>query len=115
MTTIHRRKSAAAALLFVATSVSAQEAPRPIISGNDQQTRQQEEARERERAVSAPAVRSNVAANADFPALPVETPCFRIDRFALDVPASLPPAVQAQGASALPQDRFAFARAWLDH
>lgn len=115
MTTIHRRKSAAAALLFVATSVSAQEAPRPIISGNDQQTRQQEEARERERAVYAPAVRSNVAANADFPALPVETPCFRIDRFALDVPASLPPAVQAQGASALPQDRFAFARAWLDH
>ncbi|MDA0604438.1 ShlB/FhaC/HecB family hemolysin secretion/activation protein, partial [Burkholderia gladioli] len=43
---------------LIPMTVSAQEAPRPIIPGNDQQSRQQEEARERERAVSAPGVRS---------------------------------------------------------
>ncbi|RQU49655.1 ShlB/FhaC/HecB family hemolysin secretion/activation protein [Burkholderia cenocepacia] len=86
----------------------------PLI-GNDQQARQQEEARERERTVSAPAVRSSVAASAGYPALPAETPCFRIDRFTLDVPDSLPDGLKAQGASALPLDRFAFAREWLEH
>ncbi|WP_423382491.1 ShlB/FhaC/HecB family hemolysin secretion/activation protein [Burkholderia sp. LMG 32019] len=83
--------------------------------GNDQQARQQEEARERERTVSAPGVRSSVAVSAGYPALPVETPCFRIDRVTLDVPDSLPDGVKAQGASALPMDRFAFAREWLEH
>ncbi|RQU95578.1 ShlB/FhaC/HecB family hemolysin secretion/activation protein [Burkholderia cenocepacia] len=86
----------------------------PLI-GNDQQARQQEEARERERTVSAPAVRSSVAASAGYPALPAETPCFRIDRFTLDVPDSLPDGLKAQGASTLPLDRFAFAREWLEH
>lgn len=50
-----------------------------------------------------------------YPTLPVETPCFRIDRFTLDVPDSLPDGVKAKGASALPMDRFAFAREWLEH
>ncbi|MGN4224971.1 ShlB/FhaC/HecB family hemolysin secretion/activation protein, partial [Burkholderia gladioli] len=62
MSIVRRGSSAATALLFVATNVSAQEAPRPIIPGNDQQSRQQEEARERERAVSAPGVRSAATA-----------------------------------------------------
>ncbi|MDA0604437.1 POTRA domain-containing protein, partial [Burkholderia gladioli] len=115
MSIVRRGSSAATALLFVATNVSAQEAPRPIIPGNDQQSRQQEEARERERAVSAPGVRSAATANAEFPTLPSETPCFRIDRFSLDVPDALPASLKSQGASALPMDRFAFARAWLDH
>ncbi|CAB3751051.1 hypothetical protein B7G54_05420 [Burkholderia puraquae] len=115
MKIIRRGNSAAAALLFIATSVSAQEALRPISSGNDQQIRQQEEARERERTVSAPGVRSSVTASAGYPALPSETPCFRIDRFSLDVPDSLPASLKSQGASALPMDRFAFAREWLDH
>src|SRR5258706_5155970 len=91
----------AASLLLVVTGVAAQEvSPRSIIPGNDQQTRQQEEARERERAVSAPGVRSGVTASAGYPTLPSETPCFRIDRFALDVPSSLPAALKVQGASA---------------
>lgn len=47
--------------------------------------------------------------------LPVETPCFEIHSFVLDVPATLPGEVRMKGASALPQDRFAFAREWLDH
>ncbi|WP_404841767.1 ShlB/FhaC/HecB family hemolysin secretion/activation protein [Burkholderia cepacia] len=96
-------------------AASAQEAPRLISSGNDQQIRQQEEARERERTVSAPGVRSNLTASAGYPALPSETPCFRIDRFALDVPDALPASLKLQGASALPMDRFAFAREWLEH
>ncbi|KVL30737.1 ShlB/FhaC/HecB family hemolysin secretion/activation protein [Burkholderia sp. MSMB1835] len=100
---------------LIPLAVSAQEAPRPIIPGNDQQSRQQEEARERERAVSAPGVRSGVTASTEYPTLPSETPCFRIDRFSLDVPDALPASVKSQGASALPMDRFAFAREWLEH
>ncbi len=100
---------------LIPMAVSAQETPRSIIPGNDQQTRQQEEARERERVVSAPGVRSDATATAEFPTLPSETPCFRIDRFSLDVPDALPASLKSQGASALPMDRFAFAREWLDH
>ncbi|MGN3967219.1 ShlB/FhaC/HecB family hemolysin secretion/activation protein, partial [Burkholderia gladioli] len=95
---------------LIPMAVSAQETPRSIIPGNDQQTRQQEEARERERVVSAPGVRSDATATAEFPTLPSETPCFRIDRFSLDVPDALPASLKSQGASALPMDRFAFAR-----
>ncbi|MCA7899505.1 ShlB/FhaC/HecB family hemolysin secretion/activation protein [Burkholderia cepacia] len=100
---------------LIPMAASAQEAPRLISSGNDQQIRQQEEARERERTVSAPGVRSNLTASAGYPALPSETPCFRIDRFALDVPDALPASLKLQGASTLPMDRFAFAREWLEH
>ncbi|EKS9914353.1 ShlB/FhaC/HecB family hemolysin secretion/activation protein [Burkholderia multivorans] len=115
MKTIRRGNSTVAALLFIATSVSAQENPRLTVPGNYQQSRQQEEARERERTVTAPGVRSNVTASAGYPALPSETPCFRIDRFALDVPDALPASLKSQGASTLPMDRFAFAREWLEH
>ncbi|KVE00352.1 ShlB/FhaC/HecB family hemolysin secretion/activation protein [Burkholderia anthina] len=110
-----RRGNSAAALLLIAASVSAQEAPRLAAQGNDQQIRQQEEARERERTVSAPGVRSSVTASVGYPTLPSESPCFRIDRFSLDVPDALPASLKSQGASALSMDRFAFAREWLDH
>ncbi|RQQ00404.1 ShlB/FhaC/HecB family hemolysin secretion/activation protein [Burkholderia stagnalis] len=115
MRTIRRGNSAVAAVLFIAISVSAQEAPRLTVPGNYQQSRQQEEARERERTVTAPGVRSGVTASAGYPTLPSESPCFRIDRFSLDVPDALPASVKAQGASVLPMDRFAFAREWLAH
>lgn len=69
----------------------------------------QEEARERERIVFAPAVATGVAASARYPELPTETPCFRIDRFTLDIPDPLPATVKSQRASALPMDRFACA------
>ncbi|MBY4696538.1 ShlB/FhaC/HecB family hemolysin secretion/activation protein [Burkholderia latens] len=108
-----RGGSVVAGSLLVASTCSMAQAVQEI--GNDQQARQQEEARERERSVSAPGVRSGVAASVGYPALPVETPCFRIDRLELDVPDSLPDGVKAQGASALPMDRFAFAREWLEH
>lgn len=81
----------------------------------EQRTRQQQEARERAGIVNAPAVRAEVVAHAEFPALPKEDPCFRISRFVLGVPRDLPAALQARGASALPMDPFAFAQRWLDH
>lgn len=104
-----------ASLFFSSTGALAQQPSRAITPGNDQQVRQQEEARERARTIAEPVVRSSSPPSAGFPSLPIETPCFRIDRIALDVPASLPDAAKAQGASALPQDRFAFAREWLAH
>src|SRR5579864_2541328 len=76
---------------------------------------QQRQAQERAQTVNAPAVRSGTPNATGWPDLPTETPCFRIQSFVLDVPATLPDAVRAQGDSALPQDRFAFAREWLDH
>ncbi|HEY4298527.1 MAG TPA: ShlB/FhaC/HecB family hemolysin secretion/activation protein [Paraburkholderia sp.] len=81
----------------------------------NQQIKDQREAQQRDAVVNAPSVRSKVEGAARWPDLPTETPCFRIDSFVLDVPATLPDAVRKQGASALPLDRFAFAREWLDH
>jgi hemolysin activation/secretion protein len=49
----------------------------------------------------------------DFPALPTETPCLRIERFELAVPETMSAAARGAGASALPQDPFAFAAEWL--
>lgn len=81
----------------------------------EQRTRQQQEARERAQAVQAPGIRAQAAEPVEYPPLPAETPCFRIGRFVLEVPSNLPDAAKTQGASVLPQDPFAFARAWLDH
>lgn len=67
------------------------------------------------RRCATPSVRSDVPRAETYPPLPSEQPCFRIDRFALDVPDSLPDAAKSAGASALPMDRFAFAREWLGH
>src|SRR5262249_34847607 len=72
----------------------------------DQQVQQPHAARQREAVVRAPAVRSEVPQIETYPPLPSEQPCFRIGRFALDVPDSLPDATKSIGASALPMDRF---------
>jgi len=104
-------------------AVHAQQAPTPADTAaaaranaeQSQQVEQQRNAQEREATVNAPSVRSTVERASGWPDLPPETPCFRIDSFVLDVPATLSEAVRSQGASALPLDRFAFAREWLDH
>lgn len=118
-------QSRLAALPFTAlvSLAHAQQAPTPADTAaaaranaeQNQQVKEQREAQQRDAAVNAPSVRSTVARVSSWPELPVETPCFRIDSFALDVPATLSEASRAQGASALPLDRFAFAREWLDH
>ncbi|WP_081087977.1 ShlB/FhaC/HecB family hemolysin secretion/activation protein [Burkholderia cepacia] len=81
----------------------------------DRQAQQQRDAQQRDATVRAPAVRSEVPQVETYPSLPAEQPCFRIDRFVLEVPDSLPESAKSQGASALPMDRFAFAREWLAH
>jgi hemolysin activation/secretion protein len=81
----------------------------------NQQVQQQRDAQQRDTKVQAPAVRSVVTGSDGHPMVPIETPCFRIDRFKLDVPATLPDAIRKRGASALPLDPFAFASEWLHH
>jgi hemolysin activation/secretion protein len=81
----------------------------------NQQLQQQRDAHQRDATVQAPAVRSSLSRSEDFPQLPAETPCFRVDAFKLDAPSTLPESVRKHGASALPLDHFTFAREWLDH
>ncbi|HDR9150509.1 TPA: ShlB/FhaC/HecB family hemolysin secretion/activation protein [Burkholderia vietnamiensis] len=120
---IAKRLTALPITALVSLAVHAQQAPTPADQAaaakanaeQDRQAQQQWEAQQRAVTVRAPSVRSEVPKVEAYPALPTETPCFRSDRFTLDVPASLPDAAKAQGASALPMDRFAFAREWLNH
>ncbi|WP_372450334.1 POTRA domain-containing protein, partial [Paraburkholderia aspalathi] len=65
--------------------------------------------------VAAPVVRSAAPLAGEWPVLPVETPCFRIDTFSVEVPDTLPEVDRLKGASALPMDPFAFLRDWLRH
>jgi len=110
-------------LIASACLAHAQQSPTPADSAaaaranalQDQQLQQQRDAAERERALNTPVVRSTTPSAGPYPELPTEHPCFPIESFVLDVPPGLPRAVRVEGASALPQDRFAFAREWLDH
>ncbi|NTY38013.1 ShlB/FhaC/HecB family hemolysin secretion/activation protein [Burkholderia diffusa] len=115
-----------AALPFVASvslGVHAQQTPTPADQAaaaranaeQDRQAQQQRDAQQRDAALRTPSVRSEVPHAETYPPLPSEQPCFRIDRFTLDVPDSLPGTVKSQGMSTLPMDRFAFAREWLEH
>ncbi|CAB3764255.1 ShlB/FhaC/HecB family hemolysin secretion/activation protein [Paraburkholderia solisilvae] len=107
--------------LLVPYAVVAQQTPPDAAAAaranaeQQQQVQQQLDAQQRAAAVAAPAVRSTTPKITGWPALPVEQPCFLIRSFALDVPSTLPDSIRKEGASALPQDRFAFAREWLDH
>ena len=80
-----------------------------------QQIQQQRDAQQRAATVAAPVVRSAAPAPGEWPVLPVETPCFRIDAFAVEVPDTLPKVERVKGASALPMDPFAFLNDWLRH
>ncbi|MEX3691905.1 ShlB/FhaC/HecB family hemolysin secretion/activation protein [Paraburkholderia sp. BR14263] len=80
-----------------------------------QQIQQQRDAQQRAATVAAPVVRSAAPEAGTWPVLPVETPCFRIDSFDVEVPDTLPEMNRLKGASALPMDRFAFLHDWLRH
>ncbi|RQQ50445.1 ShlB/FhaC/HecB family hemolysin secretion/activation protein [Burkholderia stagnalis] len=120
---ITKRLAALPLTAFVSLGVHAQQAPTPADQAaaaranaeQDRQAQQQRDAQQRDAALRAPSVLSEVPRAETYPPLPTEQPCFRIDRFALDVPDSLPDAAKSAGASALPMDRFAFAREWLVH
>jgi hemolysin activation/secretion protein len=118
-----RKRLALPLTALVSLASNAQHAPTPADEAaaaranaeQNQQIQQQRIAQQRDATVQAPATRSTLPTFAGYPLLPVETPCFRIGRFALDVPATLPDAVRSKGASTLSLDPFAFAREWLDH
>ncbi|MEX3972394.1 ShlB/FhaC/HecB family hemolysin secretion/activation protein [Paraburkholderia caribensis] len=118
-----KRLAALPLTALISLTGQAQQAPTPADTAaaarasaeQNQQVQQQRDAQQRAQAVNAPAVRSTAPKADGFPMLPTESPCFRIDTFALDVPDTLPDAIRKQGASALPLDRFAFAREWLNH
>jgi len=71
----------------------------------NQQQQQQRESEQRDATVQARGVRSTVPDIDGHPPLPKETPCFDIETFNLEKPATHP----------LRLDPFAFAREWLDH
>ncbi|MBN3766958.1 ShlB/FhaC/HecB family hemolysin secretion/activation protein [Burkholderia sp. Ac-20365] len=117
------KRLAALPLSAMVTLASAQNAPSPADKAaaaranaeQNQQLQQQHDAQQREQNVNAPAVRSTVPNAGLYPELPHESPCFRIDTFTLDVPATLPDIARKHGASNLPLDPFWFGREWLDH
>ena len=77
--------------------------------------RAKQEALERERQVNQPAV--NLQEKKSLPkllALPVETPCFDIQKIILEVPKQVSPEAQLYAAGNLYGDRFLFARNYLD-
>jgi len=94
---------------------SSQSAVATTAAEQEQRTRQQQEARERAQAVQAPGVRAQSAVPLEYPALPTETPCFRIDRFVVEVPDDLPATSRAQGEAGPLHDPFGFLRTWLAH
>ena len=120
---IRTRLAALPLTALVSLASNAQLAPTPADEAaaaranaeQNQTIQQQRDAQQRDATVQAPVVRSALQESEGFPMLPVESPCFRIASFALDVPATLPDAVRSKGASNLPLDPFTFAREWLDH
>ncbi|QQC64331.1 ShlB/FhaC/HecB family hemolysin secretion/activation protein [Paraburkholderia ginsengisoli] len=115
-------KKKRAALPFVALTTFAYAQTPPDVAAaartnaeQNQQIQQQRDAQQRAATVAAPVVRSAAPVAGEWPILPVETPCFRIDSFAVEVPDTLPEAVRVTGASALPMDPFAFLHDWLRH
>ncbi|NML31352.1 ShlB/FhaC/HecB family hemolysin secretion/activation protein [Paraburkholderia antibiotica] len=120
---IRKRLAALPLIALVSLASNAQQAPTPADTAaavrtnaeQNQQLQQQRDAQQRAAAVAAPVVRSAAPLAGEWPVLPVETPCFRIDTFTVDVPDTLPEVDRVKGASALPVDPFAFLNDWLRH
>ena len=89
----------------------------PTTDAEEWRRRSQQEELERQRLQQAPNVRLQEEAPAPEElsglSLPVESPCFRIDRFLLEVPSQLPESIRKRGASSLPTDPFHFAQTYL--
>lgn len=97
-------------------------APAQVVQTPDteeQRRRTQQEAQERLQQQQAPNVRLQEKAPQaqealDTLALPVESPCFRVNTLRLEVLSQLPQTTKLRGASALPQDPFRFAQDYLE-
>jgi hemolysin activation/secretion protein len=116
-----RKRLAALPLTALMSLAHSQQTPPDVAAAartsaeQQQQVQQQRDAQQRAATVAAPIVRSAAPLAGEWPVLPVETPCFRIDSFAVDVPNTLPEVDRVKGASALPMDPFAFLYDWLQH
>ncbi|MFM0741440.1 ShlB/FhaC/HecB family hemolysin secretion/activation protein [Paraburkholderia xenovorans] len=94
----------ACAVLLAASQVHLAHAQATDSLGEQEQRRRaQEQAIERERAINAPnvALQPTQSPAEDDGKLPVETPCFKIDEIALEVPRGLSDPVESAGARAL--------------
>jgi len=115
----HRLKltvvSLACLISFDAFAQTASDAAARTNAEQQQQVEQRRDAQQRAATVAAPVVRSTAPAVGEYPVLPVETPCFRIDTFTVEVPDTLPEVVRVKSASALSLDPFAFLHDWLRH
>lgn len=115
----HRLKmtvvSLACLFSFDAFAQTASDAAARTNAEQQQQIEQRRDTQQRSATVAAPVVRSAAPEAGEWPVLPVETPCFRIDTFTVEVPDTLPEVVRVKGASALPLDPFAFLHDWLRH
>jgi hemolysin activation/secretion protein len=118
-----KRLAALPLTAVVSLAVQAQQAPTPADTAaaartnaeQQQQVEQRRDAQQRAATVAAPVVRSAAPLTGAWPVLPVETPCFRIDTFSVEVPDTLPEVDRVKGASALPMDPFTFLHDWLRH
>jgi hemolysin activation/secretion protein len=108
----------AAGILLALLLCGALPAQAPLADAEEQRRRAQEEAEERQRLLEAPQVHLQEpeppTEAEEGLALPEETPAFRIDRFLLDVPASLPAGHRALGEHQRPGGPFGFARQYLE-
>jgi hemolysin activation/secretion protein len=89
----------------------------PLADAEEQRRRAQEETEDRQRLLEAPQVHlqePEPVLEEESLALPQETPSFRIDRFLLEVPASLPTGHRALGEHQRPGGPFCFARHYLE-
>src|SRR6516164_5634796 len=86
----HRLRLTAVPLeCLISFDVFAQSAPDAAARTNaeqQQQVEQRRDAQQRAATVAAPVVRSTAPVIGEYPVLPVETPCFRIDTFTVEVP-----------------------------
>ena len=77
--------------------------------------RAKQESLERERQLNQPSVNlQGVVEKPESLRLPLESPCFKIQRFVLEVPSQVSPEAQHYGASTLRSDRFRFAQDFLE-
>src|ERR1700748_3450336 len=113
----------ACAAALPAQAIELFERPRPMLrlnamanpAADEQRQREKRDAEMRARKLDEPDVHDSApppARPGEFPLIAQEPSCLRIERFELVVPETLPASVRRMGASALPQDPFAFAAAW---
>ncbi len=86
-----------------------------ISDSEELRNRAKQEALERDRQLNQPNVKLKGAIERpESLALPVETPCFKIDKFVLEVPSQVSPEAQRYGASQSQTDTFRFAQVFLE-